>query len=254
MTELLRVEGLSRSFGGLVVASDISLSLQARERVALIGPNGAGKTTFVDLVTGALRPSAGRIVLAGEDVTGTAEVERVRRGLVRSFQVTRLFGDMSLREHVALAILQRERRTGRIFADPWTLPGIAGETASILEDLGLSALGGRKARELAYGQQRLLEIAVALALRPKVLLLDEPAAGVPRGEAPRIVQALDRLPPDIAVLIIEHDMDLVFRFAARIAVLAAGRIVFEGTPAEVAADPRVREAYLGSYVHGRRAT
>ena len=254
MTELLRVEGLSRSFGGLVVASDISLSLKARERVALIGPNGAGKTTFVDLVSGALRPSAGRVFLAGEDVTGVADVERVRRGLVRSFQVTRLFGDMSVREHVALAILRRERRTGRIFADPWKLPGVEDETADILEGLGIGPVAARKAREIAYGQQRLLEIAIALALRPKVLLLDEPAAGVPHGEAPRIFQALDRLPPEIAVLMIEHDMDLVFRFAARIVVLAAGRIIFEGTPAQVAADPRVREAYLGRYAHDRRAT
>ena len=250
MTELLRVEGLSRSFGGLVVASDISMALAAGERVALIGPNGAGKTTFVNLVTGALRPSAGRILLAGEDVTAASDVERVRRGLVRSFQVTRLFGDMTVSEHVALAILQRERQTHRMFSDLWRVDTVADEAQALLGELGIAGIGRLRVREVAYGQQRLLELALALALRPKVLLLDEPAAGVPQSEAPRVIEALDTLPAGIAVLMIEHDMDLVFRFARRVAVLAAGRLIFAGTPAEVAADARVREAYLGSYTHG----
>ena len=250
MNELLHVEGLSRSFGGLVVASDISIRLAAGDRVALIGPNGAGKTTFVNLVSGLLRPSAGRILLAGEDVTDESDVARVRRGLVRSFQVTRLFGDMTVREHVALAILQRERQTHRMLSDLWRVGTVAEEAQARLDALGLAAIGRLRVHELAYGQQRLLELAVALALRPKVLLLDEPAAGVPQSEAPRVIEALDTLPAGIAVLMIEHDMDLVFRFARRVAVLAGGRLIFEGTPAAVAADPRVREAYLGSYVHG----
>ena len=248
--ELLRVEGLSRSFGGLVVASDISIRLAAGDRVALIGPNGAGKATFINLVTGALRPSAGRILLAGEDVTDASDVARVRRGLVRSFQVTRLFGDMTACEHVALAILQRERQTHRIFSDVWAIGSVAEEAQALLDELGISAVGELRVREIAYGQQRLLELAVAVALRPKVLLLDEPAAGVPQSEAPRILEVLEALPAGIAVLMIEHDMDLVFRFARRVAVLAGGRLIFEGTPAEVAADSRVREAYLGSYAHG----
>lgn len=252
MTDLLNVQDLSRSFGGLVVASSISLVLSRGDRVALIGPNGAGKTTFVNLVSGALAPSAGRIELAGKDITRTPSVERVRLGLVRSFQVSRVFREMTVRDHVALAILQREGLTGRMFADPWAFDSVAEEAPAILEELGLAVVAHERVAQIAYGQQRLLEIAIALALRPKVLLLDEPAAGVPAGEANRIVQALDRLPPDIAVLMIDHDIDFVFRFAKRIVVLASGRIICEGPPSAVGADPRVREVYLGSYAYGRR--
>jgi branched-chain amino acid transport system ATP-binding protein len=253
VTELLRVENLSMAFGGLAVSRDISLRMAAGDRIALIGPNGAGKTTFVNLVTGALRPTAGRVVLSGEDVTRLGVVERVRRGLVRTFQVTRLFRDLTVAENVSLAILQRRGRTGQVFAQVRRIAEVADEAASLLAALGLAAVAGRPVKEIAYGQQRLVEIAIALALEPKVLLLDEPAAGVPQDEAPRILEALDRLPAAIAVLMIEHDMDLVFRFAKRVVVLAAGQVIFEGSPAEVASDPRVREAYLGSYAHGRRA-
>jgi branched-chain amino acid transport system ATP-binding protein len=137
-----------------------------------------------------------------------------------------------------------------MFSDLWRVGTIADEAQALLGELGIAGIGRLRVREVAYGQQRLLELALALALRPKVLLLDEPAAGVPQSEAPRVIEALDTLPADIAVLMIEHDMDLVFRFARRVAVLAGGRLIFEGTPAEVAADPRVREAYLGSYTHG----
>jgi branched-chain amino acid transport system ATP-binding protein len=252
MTTLLEVDGLCRSFGGLVVASNISLSLAGGDRVALIGPNGAGKTTFVNLVTGALRPSAGRLVLAGEEITCLREADRVRRGLVRTFQVTRLFRDMSTREHVALAILQRERQTSRMLRNLWRLANVEAETAEILEALGLSAIASEPVGAIAYGQQRLIELAIAVALRPRVLLLDEPAAGVPRGETSRILHALDRLPSDVAVLMIEHDVDLVFQFAARVVVLAGGTIISQGPPAHVAADARVREAYLGSYAYDRR--
>ena len=253
MSELLRIAGLSRSFGGLAVTQDVSLTLESGDRVALIGPNGAGKTTFVNLVTGAIAPSAGSVHLAGEDVTRLSPVARVRRGLVRSFQVTRLFREMSVRENVTLAILQRQRRTHWLFTDAGRIGDARDEAQSLLRLLGLAALSERQVREIAYGQQRLVEIAIALALKPKVLLLDEPAAGVPQDESPRVLEAIDALPADIAILMIEHDMDLVFRFARRVVVLAAGAVIFEGKPAEVAADPRVREAYLGSYAHGRRA-
>ena len=251
MSDLFRVENLSRSFGGLAVSRDISLHMPAGERLALIGPNGAGKTTFVNLVTGQLKPSAGRIVLDGEDVTGMSAVQRVRRGLVRTFQVTRLFSDLTPEEHVTLTVLQRQGKASRIFKRFHGNAEVSDEVAGLLGTLGLTEVARRRVGEIAYGQQRLLEIAIALALRPKVLLLDEPAAGVPSADTPRIEQALERLPPSLAVLMIEHDMDLVFRFARRVVVLAAGEIIFEGLPSEVAAHPKVREAYLGNYAHAR---
>jgi branched-chain amino acid transport system ATP-binding protein len=254
MTDLLEIEGLTKNFGGLAVTRDVSLTMREGDRVALIGPNGAGKTTFVNLVTGAIPASAGRVRLAGDDITSLSMVARVRRGLVRSFQVTRLFRPLTVRENVTLPILQRQKRTGWLFADAGSVADSKAEAMELLRHFGIHHLAERPVREIAYGQQRLLEIAIALALRPKVLLLDEPAAGVPQDESPRILEAIDRLPPEIAVLMIEHDMDLVFRFARTVMVLAAGRVIFEGAPDEVSADQHVREAYLGSYAaHGRRA-
>lgn len=252
MTDLLKVSGLTHSFGGLVVASDISLALTPGDRVGLIGPNGAGKTTLVNLITGALTPTSGRVELGGIDITGLSKVDRVRLGLVRAFQVSRLFRHMTVREHLALAILLRDGKAGSVIADPWSIKPVAEEGSAILEELGLSEVAAECVAQIAYGQQRLLELAIAIALRPKVLMLDEPAAGVAHSETPRIMQALDRLPREIAVLMIEHDIDLVFRFATRIIVLAAGRIICEGPPSVVANDHRVREVYLGSYAHGRR--
>lgn len=251
MAEALRVSNLSKSFGGLKISRDISLVLQAGDRVALIGPNGAGKTTFVNLVSGALPADGGAVLLGGQDATHAGVVERVRRGLVRTFQVSRLFLDMTVLEHVELAILQRQRRTAWLFASIPRMADTAAEASDILAALNLGGVARRLVREIAYGQQRLLEIALALALRPKVLLLDEPGAGVARDDAPRIFEALARLPADLAVLMIEHDMDLVFRFASRVVVLANGQVIFEGSPSEVMADRKVREAYLGSYAHGR---
>jgi branched-chain amino acid transport system ATP-binding protein len=254
MSDLFRVEDLNKSFGGLAVSRKISLAMQPGERLALIGPNGAGKTTFVNLVTGQLKPDAGRVVLDGGDVTTLGPVRRVRKGLVRTFQVTRLFSEMTPEEHVTLTILQRQGKASAILGRFHGNPEVAGEVDDLLGVLGLKEVARRKVREIAYGQQRLLEIAIALALRPKVLLLDEPAAGVPASDTPRIEEALARLPSSLAVLMIEHDMDLVFRFAKRVIVLAAGEIIFEGRPAEVAADARVREAYLGSYAYARSVT
>ena len=236
---MFQVDHLSKAFGGLTVSRDISLSMHEGARLALIGPNGAGKTTFVNLVTGQLRPDAGTIWLGGEDVTRVGSVQRVRKGLVRTFQVTRLFADMTPEEHLTLTVLQREGRASRILGRFRRDAEVAGEVESLLVALGLIEVARRKVGEIAYGQQRLLEIALALALKPKVLLLDEPAAGVPQSETPRIEQALERLPPSLAVLMIEHDMDLVFRFAKHVVVLAAGEIIFEGIPSEVAADAQV---------------
>ncbi|SEH72319.1 amino acid/amide ABC transporter ATP-binding protein 1, HAAT family [Rhizobium tibeticum] len=253
MSAVFEVINLKKSFGGLAVTNDVSLSMAPGDRVALIGPNGAGKTTFVNLVTGNLRPDSGDVRLAGETVTKVRANGRVKRGLVRSFQVTRLFLEMTPAEHVALAILQRQGRTGRMFGHFLAMPDVMDEVSDLLGTLGIAHLMHRRVNEIAYGQQRLLEIAVAMALRPKVLLLDEPAAGVPQSDTGRIEQALADLPADLAVLMIEHDMDLVFRFAKRVVVLAAGAIIFDGSPADVTKDARVREAYLGSYANASHA-
>ena len=249
MNAVFEVANLKKSFGGLAVTNDVSLSMAPGDRVALIGPNGAGKTTFVNLVTGNLQPDSGDVRLVGETVTKVGANGRVKRGLVRSFQVTRLFLEMTSAEHVALAILQRQGRTGRMFGNFLAMPDVTDEVSELLSTLGIAHLMHRKVNEIAYGQQRLLEIAIAMALRPKVLLLDEPAAGVPQSDTGRIEQALADLPADLAVLMIEHDMDLVFRFARRVVVLAAGTIIFDGSPADVTKDARVREAYLGSYAN-----
>jgi branched-chain amino acid transport system ATP-binding protein len=253
MSAVFEVSHLQKKFGGLIVTNDVSIRMNPGDRVALIGPNGAGKTTFVNLVTGNLKPDSGSVMLAGADVTGLSAMQRVRRGLVRSFQVTRLFSDMTPREHVALATLQRDGRSGKMFGSFLGMPAVMTETDSILATLGLSDLADTRVSDIAYGQQRLLEIALALALRPKVLLLDEPAAGVPQSDTGRIEQALAELPADLAVLMIEHDMDLVFRFARRVIVLAAGTIIFDGSPADVTKDAQVREAYLGSYADASSA-
>jgi branched-chain amino acid transport system ATP-binding protein len=246
----LSTRGLDKSFGSLVVAKDIALNLPQGERYALIGPNGAGKTTLINLMTGMLKPDGGQIFLGEDDITTIKPEERVRRGLVRTFQINTLFPHLNALEAVTLAVCERRGYAGTWWRKLPAYGDAIDEAYAILVSLRLGASCYRPTHELAYGQQRLLEIALALATRPRVLLLDEPAAGVPHEESTELFAVIAGLPQDIAVLFIEHDMNVVFRFAHRIIVMVGGRILVEGTPSEIAADARVREVYLGKARHG----
>jgi branched-chain amino acid transport system ATP-binding protein len=242
----LSVRGLAKNFGAVVAAQAIDLDLMPGARVALIGPNGAGKTTFVNLLTGFLEPDDGTIALAGEEIGGLRPEQRVKRGLVRTHQISTLLLDNTARDNVAIAIAERDGFAWRLlrFARQWRQ--CSDEAQQMLEEIEIGGIAESRVGQLPYGEQRLIEIAIALALRPRVLLLDEPAAGVPVHETDVIHRVLDRLPIGIAILIIEHDMDVVFRFAREIVVLVQGRVLTRGAPAEISADPRVREVYLGN--------
>jgi branched-chain amino acid transport system ATP-binding protein len=247
MTLALQTIGLHKRFGALIVANDIQFQLERGARHALIGPNGAGKTTFVNLITGRVAPSAGRVLLGGEDITALPQAARVRRGLARTFQINTLFRGLSVLENVSLAVSEHAGTGGSMFRGPGR--AVMECAHALLQRLRIADDALVSVRELPYGKQRLVEIAIALALQPTVLLLDEPAAGVPSAESAIILEMIEQLPPDIAVLIIEHDMELVFRFARHITVLVQGSVLVEGSPAEIAADPRVREVYLGERQH-----
>ncbi len=246
----LGTRGLNKSFGSLVVAKDIAFGVPPGERYALIGPNGAGKTTLINLITGMLQPDLGQIFLGGEDVTALAPQDRVALGLARTFQISTLFPHLSALESVTLAVCERRRVSGHWLRRLARYRDVIDEAHAILDSLGLARAAHRPTQTLSYGQQRLLEIALALASRPKVLLLDEPGAGVPKDECAELFAVIANLSRDITILFIEHDMDVVFRFASRIIVMVGGTILREGTPAEIAADARVREVYLGKARHG----
>jgi branched-chain amino acid transport system ATP-binding protein len=248
-TPALSTSGLNKRFGSLVVASEITIALPQGVRYALIGPNGAGKTTLINLMTGMLGADGGRILLGGEDITSLSPEARVGRGLVRTFQINSLFPHLNPLEAVTLAVCEREKISRVWWRTTANYRAAVEEAYEILRSLLLGADCTRETRELPYGQQRLLEIALALATRPKVLLLDEPAAGVPRDESTELFTAINSLSKDITVLFIEHDVELVFRLASRIIVMVGGGILLQGTPDEIAADPRVREVYLGG-AHG----
>ena len=237
-------------FGGIMAMNNVSLTLACGARHALIGPNGAGKTTFVNLLAGVLRPSSGRVLLDGEDITTLAQHRRVRRGLARTFQINQLFPALSPLQAVTLALCERDGLAAKWWRPVSRHGSVMDEAAGLLRRLGLEAEMRIETRRLAYGKQRLLEIALALALGPRVLLLDEPTAGVPPAESREVFATLSRLPRDVTVLLIEHNMDLVFRFAERISVLVNGALLVEGTPEDVARDPRVRDVYLGEDFHG----
>jgi ABC-type branched-subunit amino acid transport system ATPase component len=243
---LLETRGLCKSFGALEVAREIDFRLERGARHALIGPNGAGKTTFVNLLSGLLRPSRGRVLLDGEDLTGLAQAKRVKRGIARTFQINQLFRGLTVLENVCIAVAERLGAAASMTQPAGRRPDVLDEAVALVETLRLQGDAGRRVHELPYGRQRLVEIAIALGLRPRVLLLDEPAAGIPSAESHILLEAIATLPEDIAVLIIEHDMDFVFRFAQRITVLVSGAIYAEGSPAEIAANRDVRAVYLGS--------
>ena len=250
MSAVLETRKLCKSFGALTVAESIDFRLEAGARHALIGPNGAGKTTLVNMLTGRLAPSSGRILLGGEDITRLRQAARVKRGIGRTFQINTLFRDLTVLDNVALGIAERSGIAARLWRPASSFHAIHDESMALLATLGLADDAASRVFDLPYGKQRLVEIAIALGLKPTVLLLDEPAAGVPSVETGRILEVLDGLPPEIAILIIEHDMDLVFRFARRITVMVQGEVLVEGTPEEIAGDRRVQQVYLGEQHHG----
>ncbi len=247
---LLETRTLSKNFGALRASREINFRLEPGARHALIGPNGAGKTTFINLLTGVLAPSQGRILLKGQDITQVAQAERVKLGIARTFQINRLFRGLSVLENVYIAVAERLGVAPGMIRPAGLRKDVVEEAMALLETLRLVDDALRPISALPYGRQRLVELAIALGLKPEVLLLDEPAAGVPSAESHIILDAVAALPKHIGVLIIDHDMDLVFRFAERITVMVGGAIFAEGTPKEIAANAEVRAVYLGQAGHG----
>jgi branched-chain amino acid transport system ATP-binding protein len=247
---LLETRAISRNFGALRAVQQINFQLGAGARHALIGPNGAGKTTFINLLTGVLQPSEGEVLLRGGDITSISQSDRVKLGIARTFQINRLFRGLTVLENVCIAVAERVGVASSMIRPAGRRSDVIEESMQLLEVLKLQDDAGHRISELPYGRQRLVELAIALGLKPEVLLLDEPAAGVPSAESHIILDAIDRLPKHIGVLIIEHDMDVVFRFAEHITVLVGGAIFAEGTPREIAADADVRDVYLGQSSHG----
>ncbi len=249
MTQVLRTQGLSKSFGAFKANSDITLAFDPGARHAIIGPNGAGKTTFINLLTGVFPPTAGDVYLDDEKVTGIAQHDRVKRGMTRTFQINTLFPGLTVLESVTLACCERAGAGSVWWRTAATARVQIDEARELLGRLRLESDAGIETRNLPYGKQRLLEIALALATRPKVLLLDEPAAGIPSSESAELFAVIAALPREVSIIFIEHDMNLVFKFAERITVLVGGTVLVEGTPGEIARDRRVREVYLGEAIH-----
>ena len=249
MSPVLQTTDLEKRFGGLIATRALSLRVERGARHALIGPNGAGKTTVINLLSGVLTPSNGRIVFDGEDITARRAHQRVRLGIARSFQINQLFAELTPIETLGLAVTER-LGVGAQFWSRLGKKAVATEIAELVERFHLTDVIDTRTATLPYGKQRLLELALAIACRPRLLLLDEPAAGVPDSERAELLAAIKALPADVTVLLIEHDMDLVFGFADRISVLVNGALFVEGTPEEVARDPRVKAVYLGEAFDG----
>ena len=250
MAHALETIGLEKRFGGIVATNNFNFKLEAGARHALIGPNGAGKTTLINLLTGVLTPTAGKVLLEGTDISGLRPDERVRRGLARTFQINQLFPKMTPLETITLAVSERLRQGGAWWQPAGSKAGMAEEIAAVAERFHLTDVLDELTINLPYGRQRLLEIAVAFAAKPRVLLLDEPAAGVPESERRDILGAVAALPREVTVLLIEHDMDLVFSFAEKITVMVNGTFLTEGTVDEISNDQRVKAVYLGEASHG----
>jgi branched-chain amino acid transport system ATP-binding protein len=249
---VLETKALVKRFGGIVATDQVNLSVQRGARHALIGPNGAGKTTLINLVTGVLAPSAGSIALNGRDITQMAAHQRVGLGLVRTFQINQLFATLTPLQSLALAVASRQDAARRWWQPLGADAAVAGECAALLRQFRLEDHAEQTTSTLPYGKRRLLEIALAAAMKPSVLLLDEPAAGVPAAERADILATVAALPSDVSVLLIEHDMDLVFSFATRITVMVNGAVLTEGEPQAIANDEEVRAVYLGQTqtIHG----
>ncbi len=245
---VLSCEGLVKRFGGITATDNVTLNLRRGARHALIGPNGAGKTTLINLLTGVLEPTEGRIALEGQDVTRLAPHQRVRRGMVRTFQINQLFNSMTPLETLTLVISQQQGLGARFWQPLGASRPVADRALKLLEQFRLAEVMNQRTEHLPYGKRRLLEIAIALACDPRVLLLDEPVAGVPPGEREELLQTVAALPADVSVLLIEHDMDLVFSFANRMTVMVNGAVLTEGDPQQIANDPQVKAVYLG---HGK---
>ena len=250
MAPVLQTRNLTKRFGGIVASNNVSLSIEQGARHALIGPNGAGKTTLINLLTGFLVPSGGEVFLKGDNVTGLAQHQRVKRGLVRTFQINRLFAQMTVLESVTLSVCERLGLGWSWWRPVGSHAAAVDEAAELLATLHLLDVAHKQTRSLAYGRQRMIEIALALAAKPQVLLLDEPAAGVPTSESRELFETIAQLPREVTIVLIEHDMDLVFRFAERISVLVGGAVLTEDVPEVIAKDRRVREVYLGEALDG----
>ncbi len=252
MTDVvLQTHGLVKKFGGITATNRVSMTIRRGARHALIGPNGAGKTTLINQLTGMLAPTEGRVVLGGRDITHLAPHKRVALGLVRTFQINQLFGTLTPLQSLALAVASRLGRARRWWAPLGSDAQVADECEQLLAQFRLTEFADRATHKLPYGKRRLLEIALAVAQKPSLLLLDEPAAGVPGAERADILATVAALPDEVSVLLIEHDMDLVFSFAKTITVLVNGALLTEGTPEQIAADPQVRAVYLGDSRAGR---
>ena len=249
MNTTLRTEGLSKQWGAFKANSDVSLTFEPGGRHALIGPNGAGKTTFINMLTGVLAPTSGRVFFGDRDITGMAQHDRVKMGMTRTFQINTLFLGLTVLESVVLAISEREGLFRAWFKTVEQQKQAIDEAMALLVTLKLDRDANTLTRNLPYGKQRLVEIALALATKPRVLLLDEPAAGIPSGDSAELFEVISDLPRDVTIVFIEHDMGLVFRFAETITVLVGGKVLTQGTPAEISTDQRVKEVYLGEAEH-----
>jgi branched-chain amino acid transport system ATP-binding protein len=242
---LLHLQGLCKNFGSLVVTDDVTLDVHAGEMHALIGPNGAGKTTLINQMSGLIAPDAGTVVFAGDDITALPPETRALRGMSRTFQISSILPGFAVLENVALAVQARSGSSFRFFGDAAAEPALNIPAMAALEAAGIADRANARAGELSHGEKRALELAIALAMQPRLLLLDEPMAGIGRDETERLVNLLLQLKGQLTMILVEHDMAAVFALADRISVLIRGRLLITGSPAQVRADPQVVAAYLG---------